>query len=417
MTHRNDVIRYCPDCAEEESSEESSDDEFVAEKKANPKGRGKAKGKGKAAEGDGDGPKKRGRRRKHPLVLEGVAADPNTRGTADHSIFEAYVEAERKKAPTEAAKKRSRTDLLRRSNLLTGALPLPPSSFDLPVQDTVLALRIAQAYEMIRRFGRILHVKAFLLEDFARALTLFEQTPLLSAVHVALLRTISAELEVGDTMIDSLCWGLLDNHTWPELLRKFLLRYATDESDAGALSTAIFLQDSEYKELTMLQKLEAMELLISHVCGTQLVRDDLGGVPDFESDDFCKQCKTGGDLLCCETCPTVYHIGCTNPPLSELPEDDWFCPECENNRTPGASNAELQDDGSFGQRLYHLGSDRLFRQCVLTTLPRFVLLLVDSREDTLMGGGSAPASPIPRTYTGRTKHPPISDPLSLPRVA
>ena len=293
-----------------------------------------------------------------------MAADWNTRGTTDHSIFEVYAEGEQKKALTAAAKKRARADLLRRSNFYTGTLPLPPSSFDLPVQDEAVMLRIAQAYELIRRFGRVLHVKAFLLEDFARALTLHEQTPMLSAVHVALLRTVSAELEVGDTMIDSLSWGLLDSHNWPELLRKFLLRYAFEEpeNDASALTTAIHLQDTEYESLPVRQKVSALELLISHVVGTEIVRGDLGGTPDFESEDLCNQCKEGGDLLCCETCPTVYHIGCTTPPLLELPEEEWYCPECESKRTPGASSAELVDDEAPGMRLYNLGSDRLFRQ-------------------------------------------------------
>ena len=35
-----------------------------------------------------------------------------------------------------------------------------------------------------------------------------------------------------------------------------------------------------------------------------------------------------GDLLCCETCPAVYHLGCLDPPLVEVPAGAWFCPVC-----------------------------------------------------------------------------------------
>ncbi len=35
-----------------------------------------------------------------------------------------------------------------------------------------------------------------------------------------------------------------------------------------------------------------------------------------------------GDLLCCETCSAVYHLGCVDPPLAEVPEEDWHCSIC-----------------------------------------------------------------------------------------
>lgn len=38
-----------------------------------------------------------------------------------------------------------------------------------------------------------------------------------------------------------------------------------------------------------------------------------------ESDDFCAVCLNGGDLLCCDRCPKVYHIACHIPALSSFP--------------------------------------------------------------------------------------------------
>lgn len=39
-----------------------------------------------------------------------------------------------------------------------------------------------------------------------------------------------------------------------------------------------------------------------------------------------------GDLLCCETCSAVYHLGCVDPPLAFVPEDDWHCAVCIKNK-------------------------------------------------------------------------------------
>ncbi|KAM4714402.1 chromodomain-helicase-DNA-binding protein 3 isoform 3-T3 [Anableps anableps] len=58
------------------------------------------------------------------------------------------------------------------------------------------------------------------------------------------------------------------------------------------------------------------------------------GIPtgaEEEEDDhmeFCRVCKDGGELLCCDTCTSSYHIHCLNPPLPEIPNGEWLCPRC-----------------------------------------------------------------------------------------
>lgn len=49
---------------------------------------------------------------------------------------------------------------------------------------------------------------------------------------------------------------------------------------------------------------------------------------DDEHQEFCRVCKDGGELLCCDQCPSAYHTFCLNPPLSEVPDGDWKCPRC-----------------------------------------------------------------------------------------
>ncbi|XP_014477333.1 PREDICTED: E3 ubiquitin-protein ligase UHRF1 [Dinoponera quadriceps] len=49
----------------------------------------------------------------------------------------------------------------------------------------------------------------------------------------------------------------------------------------------------------------------------------------------CKICagkEEEHNLLLCDECNLAYHLGCLDPPLSKIPEEDyWYCPECKND--------------------------------------------------------------------------------------
>ena len=49
---------------------------------------------------------------------------------------------------------------------------------------------------------------------------------------------------------------------------------------------------------------------------------------DDEHIEFCRVCKDGGELLCCETCPSAYHTHCITPPMTKIPDGIWHCPRC-----------------------------------------------------------------------------------------
>ena len=50
--------------------------------------------------------------------------------------------------------------------------------------------------------------------------------------------------------------------------------------------------------------------------------------------EYCRVCRDGGELLCCDRCPSSYHMRCLIPPMTVIPEDDWFCPRCTIDPPP-----------------------------------------------------------------------------------
>ncbi|XP_073515133.1 tripartite motif-containing protein 66 isoform X4 [Phyllobates terribilis] len=50
----------------------------------------------------------------------------------------------------------------------------------------------------------------------------------------------------------------------------------------------------------------------------------------IENEDFCAVCLNGGEMLCCDTCPKVYHLSCHVPALLSFPGGEWVCTLCRH---------------------------------------------------------------------------------------
>ncbi|KAL5252439.1 hypothetical protein ACHWQZ_G015272 [Mnemiopsis leidyi] len=60
-------------------------------------------------------------------------------------------------------------------------------------------------------------------------------------------------------------------------------------------------------------------------------KDDLDNDGDTH-DNYCSKCRMAGELLMCDKCPRVYHLFCLDPPLKQVPDGEWFCSKCQEEK-------------------------------------------------------------------------------------
>ena len=72
--------------------------------------------------------------------------------------------------------------------------------------------------------------------------------------------------------------------------------------------------------------------------------------------EICNTCGLGGDVLCCESCPTVAHAKCAG--LETIPNGDWYCDKCLRKKD-GIVEKQRPDVGQLENELDKL---RLMRQ-------------------------------------------------------
>uniref|UniRef100_A0A672N9F1 E3 ubiquitin-protein ligase TRIM33 n=1 Tax=Sinocyclocheilus grahami TaxID=75366 RepID=A0A672N9F1_SINGR len=58
------------------------------------------------------------------------------------------------------------------------------------------------------------------------------------------------------------------------------------------------------------------------------------GKEDDPNEDWCGVCQNGGELLCCDRCPKVFHMTCHIPTLKSSPSGDWMCTFCRSLTNP-----------------------------------------------------------------------------------
>ncbi|KAM4796329.1 E3 ubiquitin-protein ligase TRIM33 isoform 2-T2 [Rhinophrynus dorsalis] len=73
------------------------------------------------------------------------------------------------------------------------------------------------------------------------------------------------------------------------------------------------------------------------------------------NEDWCAVCQNGGDLLCCEKCPKVFHLTCHVPTLLSFPSGEWICTFCRDLNKPeveyDCDNSQHSKKGKTAQGL------------------------------------------------------------------
>eukprot|EP00934_Nitzschia_sp_Nitz4_P005169 Nitzschia sp. Nitz4//scaffold106_size73319//35862//38657//NITZ4_005737-RA/size73319-processed-gene-0.90-mRNA-1//1//CDS//3329532523//5159//frame0 len=70
------------------------------------------------------------------------------------------------------------------------------------------------------------------------------------------------------------------------------------------------------------------------------------GVPVHFSCEVCKSRSADDRMLVCDGCDSLYHIFCLDPPLTIIPEGEWFCPSCTTFNDGVPSDVEIEAFGN-----------------------------------------------------------------------
>ncbi|XP_045889481.1 tripartite motif-containing protein 66 [Micropterus dolomieu] len=118
---------------------------------------------------------------------------------------------------------------------------------------------------------------------------------------------------------------------------------------------------------------------------------------ELESEDFCAVCLIGGDLLCCDRCPKVFHLSCHIPSLLSFPSGDWVCSLCRDVEQPEVEY-DCENERTSGE---HTSAHGL-PACDQRKCERLTLLIL---SNILSAPFHEPVSPLARHYYQIIKRP------------
>lgn len=111
---------------------------------------------------------------------------------------------------------------------------------------------------------------------------------------------------------------------------------------------------------------------------------------DDPNEDWCAVCINGGDLLCCDRCPKVFHMKCHVPTIKIFPKGDFLCTFCRSLTNPeieycddsrkisGKQGLTTEDQRRCERLLLHIFCHELsvgFREPVPSSVPNYYKII------------------------------------------
>lgn len=142
---------------------------------------------------------------------------------------------------------------------------------------------------------------------------------------------------------------------------------------------------------------------------------------DTTACEVCSQSDREDRLLLCDGCDLAYHCECLNPPLADVPVEEWFCPTCaEINGQASASEAaeeEADADAVMGLPRRQIArtrvSERVRHRIQVNRLRRYPMELVSSEDES--GTSAAPSTSGARQSSTTRRTPRKSSPRKKTR--
>ncbi|XP_026124872.1 E3 ubiquitin-protein ligase TRIM33 isoform X2 [Carassius auratus] len=127
------------------------------------------------------------------------------------------------------------------------------------------------------------------------------------------------------------------------------------------------------------------------------------GKEDDPNEDWCAVCQNGGELLCCDRCPKVFHMTCHIPTLKSSPSGDWMCTFCRSlanpemeyncdddppsNKDKSETSMSPEDQRRCERLLLHVFCHELsteFQEPVPTSVPNYYKIIKHPMDLTLV---------------------------------
>ncbi|KAG7392341.1 PHD and RING finger domain-containing protein 1 [Phytophthora pseudosyringae] len=78
------------------------------------------------------------------------------------------------------------------------------------------------------------------------------------------------------------------------------------------------------------------------------VEMDAGDLQDEEEQQtacqVCKRSHRESEIMLCDDCSAEFHIFCLDPPLPQVPDETWFCPECSVKHPAAAAAVDVKEE-------------------------------------------------------------------------